>query len=287
MINTLISDNGLLNDNEINSPINDKKVEDNNVKEVIDVISLALDAGTKILSAGGETYRVEDTMNRIMESFGVKEADSFVTPTGIVVSGIDPKGRPVSRVKRIPSLTVDLEKISLINDLSRKITVDHLSPEEFRIKLNEIMERKQYPLWLDLICSGIVAGSFTIFFNGTFIDGIFGFIIGLLLMLTSLLVKSLKLSSFFQNSFGGMVAVFVSHICYNLGLSNNTDPVIIGSIMLLVPGISMTNAIRDTFKGDYLSGITRASEALVTASGIAFGTASAFLVLKSTGYFGL
>ena len=50
------------------------------------------------------------------------------------------------------------------------------------------------------------------------------------------------------------------------------DKVIIGSIMLLVPGLAITNAIRDTVAGDLVSGLARGAEAFLTAIAVAVGT---------------
>ena len=51
----------------------------------------------------------------------------------------------------------------------------------------------------------------------------------------------------------------------------NMDTVMIGSFMPLVPGMAITNAVRDTLRGDYLSGGARVMEAFLKALGIAIG----------------
>ena len=49
------------------------------------------------------------------------------------------------------------------------------------------------------------------------------------------------------------------------------DKVIIGNIMSLVPGIGLTNALRDLFTGDSIAGLLRSIEAVLTALAIAAG----------------
>ena len=49
------------------------------------------------------------------------------------------------------------------------------------------------------------------------------------------------------------------------------DAVVIASIMPLVPGVAITNAVFDTLHGDYLSGTARMLEAFVTAAAVAMG----------------
>ena len=49
------------------------------------------------------------------------------------------------------------------------------------------------------------------------------------------------------------------------------DIVIVSAIMPIVPGVAITNAIRDTLQGDYLSGCARILEAFLKAASIALG----------------
>ena len=51
-----------------------------------EILQVATFAGQIILESGGETYRVEDTILRICKTFGAEQAESFVTPTGIMTS---------------------------------------------------------------------------------------------------------------------------------------------------------------------------------------------------------
>lgn len=243
------------------------------------IIKSALLAGKIILEAGGETYRVEDTINRILTAYGIGNAQSFVTPTGIILSGEHVDGSTISHVLRIKSINVDLEKISLVNDLSRKIAENHLTAEEFTEALEGIMARPYYPLWLTLLFAGFAAFSFTVILRGSWIEAACSFSAGILVFLSKRIARGLQLNSFLQNSTGGLVAVIIGSLFKFLGILPTTSIMIIGTIMLLVPGITITNAIRDTFQGDYLSGITRGVEAFVTAAGIAFGTGLGFILV--------
>lgn len=61
------------------------------------------------------------------------------------------------------------------------------------------------------------------------------------------------------------------------GVACSLDKVIIGGIIPLVPGVALTNGIRDVANCDYLSGTIRAIDAVLIAAGIALGVG---LVLK-------
>lgn len=242
------------------------------------VIKLAALAGQIMLEAGGETYRVEDTINRILTSYGISNAQSFVMPTGIVISGEHLDGSTISLVRRISAINVDLEKISMINDLSRRISQDKLTFEEFNEGLENIRRSPYYPLWITLMMTGFSAFCFTMIFRGTTTEAICAFFAGIAVYIMKRIAKGFRLNFFLQNAVGGITAVLAGSLFKQLNIIPTISLMVIGTIMLLVPGITITNAIRDTFQGDYISGVTRGVEAFVTASGIAFGTAIGFFM---------
>ena len=55
---------------------------------------------------------------------------------------------------------------------------------------------------------------------------------------------------------------------------------IIGTIMLLVPGIAITNGMRDVLVGDFLTALTRFAEVVIVAMGITTGVAAAITVTR-------
>ena len=65
-----------------------------------------------------------------------------------------------------------------------------------------------------------------------------------------------------------------SLICFalkSLGLVTTIDFIIISNIMTLIPGIGLTNSLRDLFVGDSISGVLRLIEAAILALAIACG----------------
>lgn len=243
------------------------------------ILKSAANAGQLMLESGAETYRVEDTMNRILEKFGAEGRESFVTPTGITVSCYDKNGKSQTTVKRIQKISVDLERISLINDLSRAIDPEILSPTDFQNGLNSIKKRKRYPLWMTLAGTALIGACVTQMLGGSLGESLGAMVAAPLVYILEKIAASLGLNQFLQNALGGLFAVLIGSLIKALGLIPQFSFLVIGTIMILVPGVTITNAIRDTIQGDYLSGIARSMEAIVTASGIAFGAGLAFLLV--------
>ncbi len=59
----------------------------------------------------------------------------------------------------------------------------------------------------------------------------------------------------------------------------HADKVLIGIIMLLIPGIMLTNSIRDILLGDIISGSLRLVEAILMAATLALGMMAAIWLM--------
>ena len=236
------------------------------------IIHLAANAGKLMLENGGETYRVEETIDRICNAYGLHEAESFVTTTGIMLSVTDHYGQITSIVRRIKTRKVDLEKVSLLNDLSRNIKVRGLTADDVNDELLKIDNTKKYSTGTIVIFSSLGAAFFTLLFGGDMFDFIISFFVGGIIKWSSIRLANINVNEFFINTLGGAMAAILAIIAVHFKLGSNVDKIIIGSIMLLVPGLAITNAIRDTIAGDLLAGISRAVEAFLIAVAIAVGS---------------
>lgn len=236
------------------------------------VLSTASFAGQIILESGGETYRVEETIIRIAKSYGLIDTESYVTPTGIICSASNEKHETISIVKRVKNRSVNLERIDLVNDLSRNLQNSPMDIDHLYNELVSISKSRRYPLYMDVFISAFAAAGFTLLFGGNIKDFICSYFIGIIIKLLLSVFTYLEINQFFINSICGAISAIVAIIYTSIIPSTNIDMIIIGSIMLLAPGLSITNAIRDTISGDLVSGLTRAADAFLVAVSIAAGT---------------
>ncbi|WP_297517340.1 threonine/serine exporter family protein [uncultured Clostridium sp.] len=242
------------------------------------ILHVSTYAGKILLESGAETYRIEETIVRICKSFGVDFAESYVTPTGIMVSIYDQEKNTKTLVTRVKNRSNNLQKIHLVNNLSRELAINSYTVSEVDELLKEIDHSKVYSNGVTLLSSGFAAAFLTILFGGRLLDCIVCFFIGICIRLMAVAADKLLINSFFVNALGGALAAGSAIFFYKIGLDININHVIIGSIMLLVPGLTITNAIRDTIAGDLLSGLTRAAEAVFIAISIAIGTGAVMTI---------
>lgn len=239
-----------------------------NTDQLLDIAGYA---GKLLIESGAEIYRVEETMVRLCTGFSdVQDAESFVTPTGIMLS-VTVHNKTSTKILRVRSHGVNLNCIDKINDLSRRIQSEHISLDEVKKELQDIAAEKRYGFWPTLFFGALSAGGFAIFFHGTWKEAICAFFIGLVIKSTTWFMEKKELNGFFTNAIGAGIAAFCALGFQTLWSYLDMDIIIIASIMLLVPGLAITNAIRDTVAGDYLSGVSRAVEAFLIAVAIAAG----------------
>ncbi len=244
-------------------------------KYIYDVVQVCLLAGEMMLKSGAETNRVEDTMKRIAASYGVHDSHSFVMPTGIIFS-ID--GEVPAKLIRVEERTTDLLKITTVNSISRKISSGGLTPNEALEALREAEKSSwTYPLWIQIIAAALASGCFLIMFKGSLVDLIPALAAGGAGYGIYSWFQSLLKVRFFSEFMASFAIGLIALLAVRSGLGSEMDKIIIGSVMPLVPGLLITNAVRDLIAGHLISGLTKGADASLTAIAIGAGVALVFL----------
>ncbi|UXS75192.1 threonine/serine exporter family protein [Staphylococcus chromogenes] len=241
--------------------------------KVLDVVLLA---GKVLLESGAETYRVEDTMGRIAASFGLDDTYAFVTSTAIMFSLND---RTNTRLVRVRERTTDLEKIAIANNVSRKISQNKITLEEAKTELIHLEQASlQFSFIVKFLSAAIASGFFLFMFGGVAHDFIYAVMAGAGAFLTFDLVQRYIQIKFFSEFISSMVVIAVAASFTKLGMTVNQDIITIAGVMPLVPGILITNAIRDLMAGELLAGMSRGVEAALTAFAIGAGVAVVLII---------
>lgn len=261
----------VLNDMEIIDEPNDDLKE----SYVRDVFFVALNCGKLLLESGAETYRIEDTMMRISNSYGISNPQVFVTPTVIIFSMNE---HALTQTVRIDERANDLGMVDVINDLSRDISAGMPLKSAIR-KIERIHESLVFPLWLMVLTGGMVGFMFLLLFDGALIDlpaAALGGALGVFIMESILRFTKVK---FFTEFFASLFIALTAHLYATYGPGANMDTIIIAAVMPLVPGVLITNAIREMIRGHLLAGIMKGTEATLTAFAIGAGVALVFMII--------
>lgn len=244
-----------------------------------DIMEVCLLAGKILLESGAETYRVEDTMVRIASSYGIPQSHSFVTPTVIIFS-VETSEPTKTKLIRISDRTTDLEKVTMVNRISRKISGGELTLEAAYHLLKNVEETNYaFSFKVQLAGASLTSGCFLIMFDGTWHDFIPAMVAGGLGYTGSVYFHRLVSTKFFAEFMASIIIGLIAIAFIGLGLGNELDKIIIGSVMPLVPGLLITNAVRDLMAGHLLSGLSKGAEALLTAFAIGSGIAVMLLLV--------
>jgi uncharacterized membrane protein YjjP (DUF1212 family) len=236
-----------------------------------ELLSCVLDIGEQMLVSGAEVNRVEDSIRRICESYNAKRVDVFTITSSIVVSLQREDGNVFTQTRRIYKHSNNLDKVDKLNNLSRYICSNTPEPEYIINELEEINNVKTYNLSVEYIIYAIIAGVFTIFFGGSLADAVVSSAIAIVLKLSITLAQRVDKNILFTNIICSFVIGLLAILSVNMGIGKSLEKIIIGNIMLMIPGIAFTNSIRDIIGGDTIAGLFRLCEAIVIALSIAVG----------------
>lgn len=236
------------------------------------LLTAAGELGYQLSMSGAEIYRVEESIQRLLAAYGV-QGEVFAIPNCIILSLTTSEGRTVTQLRRTPPHGTDIYLLEAYNDLCRRLCREAPPLDETERSIAAVLQgRKNYSPAAVLAAHFLGAGAFTLFFGGGWADALCGGLCGLAVGLTLRFMTQLLANQFFKTLSGGMVSGLLAQLLFRLGLVGRLDAVIIGALMILVPGIAFTNAMRDVMAGDMVAGISKIGESLLIGVAIAIGT---------------
>lgn len=240
-----------------------------------ELLNVSVELGCQLMFSGAEIYRVEESVRRLLQAYGLESPEVFAIPNCVIVSITTPEGHPITRMRRIAGHGTDIELLERCNALCRQLCVQPPPVAEAKAILASLPDgTPQYASWQVLLGYGIAPAFFSPLFGGGIPDMLAAFFGGLGVGLCLLYGKRLiGTNSFFQTAICSAAASLLSLMLVRLGLGHSIDTVTISVLMVLVPGVSLTNSMREIMAGDIISGLIRAAGSILTAAAIAIGTA--------------
>ncbi len=245
--------------------------------EVLDLVS---EAGHVMLQSGAEIYRVEETMSRMAQHFGVPASHFFVLSNGIFTTGSAKKTErrgSYANVEFIPIKDIQFERVAEISQLSYDVCAGRCTLEEARHRLNHIKALPPKPRWEQILASAVGAGGFCAVFGGGWMDCAAAAVVGLVLYAFILFFSARHLSKILRGICNATLATLLSVLFWKIGFGHSLSNIIIGAVMPLIPGVAFVNGVRDLANSDYIAGITRLTDALLGFFCISIGVITGFV----------
>lgn len=246
------------------------------------LMDMAVKVGEVMLSHGAEAHRVEDTVYRILKTANLQTTEVFVIMTGMLATLSDPSIDTITVTKRVRSKGNNLKQITYANEVSRQYCDGAISLEEAYELITEGCST-EYTSFVSMMGILLIVTSFPILVGGTRLDCVISFFAGIVVAGSNYWAERMHMHPFMKD----LSIAFLSGVAYLLfnrfmPIPVHQEAVIIACIMPLVPGVAITNAVRDTLNGDYVSGAARALEAFIKALAIALGVGCSLLLLGAS-----
>lgn len=238
--------------------------------EEIDLIKQFEKLGISLIENGSEIARVEYGLTRILEHYGYRNISVFALPSYLIITVSLKSGEIYTSSRNTGNHSTDFDRFASLNQLLRDLSSQRLSAAQIEDQMKVIQGTHHSPLG-QFVAYGFGALGFTGVFGGGPNECIGAFVIGIFLFVLNNALASRKINRLVRTFVGSVFIATCSHIFLELGLLSDVDTIQIGSLMLLVPGLAITNSLRDFIDEDYLSGVSRIIEALMTAIMIALG----------------
>lgn len=236
-----------------------------------------------ILESGGETSRAEETVLLLCRKFETENVDVLAIPTGVFVMVTDKTGQTHTIIVRVKKRSVDLMRLNLANTVSRMLTDGTITVTEAENLLNQPKKTVFWKKLLRIPIGALSTACFAVLYGGGFLEFCGAALCGAAIQTALLFFKSMDMFHFVSSFIGGLIAAVFAVFYIILLPYADLHLIIIGAIIPLLPGLALTNAIRDTINGDLVSGVSRFGEVLMVAVSIAAGVSVVLFGYMTTG----
>lgn len=237
-------------------------------------MSVVLRAGKLLIESGAEVYRVEDTMKHFAKALQIENFEAYVVSSSIIASGINRYGKQEAKVCNTDGVTANLGRLEAVNNLSRQIAKqDLVSPEEIVKQLDLIEHQKDYSLLVTLISYFCGAGSFSLALGSSLLDSFSAAVTGLILGYFLNLMESRIHTGFLLTILGSSVVALSANLLYFSGLGEHRSIIILGALMVMVPGAAFVNSVREFSQNNFSTGLALIMSALLICISISAGVA--------------
>ena len=250
-------------------------------------IAFVAELAERLHSYGTTAQRLEGAIDAVAQKLGL-ECEPWSNPTGIILSFNDP-ARPggefdTTRVIRLQPGENDLSKLCKTDRIAEEVMAGRMDVASGHAALRQL----DYPprtraLVMQVLAFGLAAAGMAGLLRLPWLDiataGVTGLLIGLLQPFTGLRPQLREAADAIAALIAGAVAVLVATYIGPL----NLNTVIIVSLIVLLPGMALTNAVNELTSQHLVSGTARFAGALATVMKLAVGTMIALNVADLLG----
>lgn len=223
-----------------------------------------------LIECGCSSNRVENLCEKLGAAFNM-EIEALAIPTGVWLS-VRKNRHHTTDLVRIKSWSVNLTRLSQVNDLVEKISANSLDIHAATIELKKIQSSSDpFKPVVTTLASGGASAVLVFLYGGIVSEIVIAFFLGVFVDIFNKYATDREsrryLADFLSAALTTLLCVMASHLLPGL----NMPRLIIGGIILMVPGLVLVNAVHEIAQKNLVSGTARLVEALMISASLASG----------------
>lgn len=242
-------------------------------------LKMAVTLGVSLMENGAEIYRVEESIIRVLRSYGIKRTDVYALPNILMVTIETDEEISFTKMRRIFNRVPNFERVIQLNDLARTLSLEPLPLSEAFKRLREIDHLQDYSKKVNWMSYVLAAAAFVMMIGGNVCDALVAILCAAVGRLVCVPMERYHANGFFVTLVTSFLHNFVAFVCAEAFVGLHPNIIITGTLMLLFPGVAFMTAVRDVIAKDLSAGMFEGLEAIVVACAIAVGSALAYAMV--------
>ncbi|MEZ0469203.1 threonine/serine ThrE exporter family protein [Luteimonas salinilitoris] len=251
-------------------------------------IAFVVELAEQLHAYGTTAQRLESTVVAIAQQLDL-DCEPWVNPTGMVLSFSDPQRPPgdsdTTRVIRMAPGEVDLYSLCEVDRIAEEVMAGALDLAEGHAALRALDLRR--PGWrgktLHVLAFAMIAAGVAGLWRLPWLDIATAATIGLLIGLLDLATRNGQRLKEAGDALAGMLAGFVAIVVAGFVAPLNLNTVVIASLIVMLPGMALTNAVTELTSQHLVSGTARFAGAVTTVLKLTVGTVIALTLAQLLG----
>ena len=245
------------------------------------VLDFCVELSRRMIMSGANVERVNLAVDRVCSTYELDDVSIFLLPTYVSVSARDRSGYSAVRQASIPAGGINLTRLMSLNRLSYRVKEQHPSPDRLGSLLEKASDTKDYPDPVVLLGQICAMSCLCLLFGGGFREILCVAAVTVLAHYLLILLAIPGVDKMLTNALLMWIVTSAVFLLSSAGITDKQPVVIITALMLVIPGIPLTNAVRSMLCGNELSGGMQTMRVTVETMALATGIFLSMVMFSS------
>ena len=220
-----------------------------------EITRIIVKAGQMLAQFGAESRIIEQTTVRLGLALGLESVEMAISASAIVLTSLY-QGSCVTTTRRVRDQGINMQVVCEVQRICILAEKELIGVREVRQRLDGIVPFHYHP-WLVVPMVGLSCGAFSLLFGGDWPIFLVTFIAAAVAMRVRQLMARHHHSPLINFAATGFVATLIASCATYFQWGDQPYLAMAASVLLLVPGFPLINAVSDMVKGYFNLGLAR------------------------------